>query len=262
MDRDRTAPTVLIPTEFAERVRTYHSGGAQWLQELPGLIERCAGRWGLDVGHPFEPGGDTSWVAPVGRRGGTAVLRIAVPLAVHDDDVVALRAWDGRGAVRVFEHDPEIRATLMELCTPGTDATDLTPAEADEVAAAVLPQLWSAEVPELTRLQVNAAERAQVMDWRGSGVRRGPVPHARCARARRPAACRRACEATPDRAGADPRVVVRTHGSDGVLVPGERGSDNLARARGSSRWSCRIAVAVFVGGVREGGTDAVLDFGA
>ena len=138
----------IVPPSLADRIRSYHSAGPAWLQELPGLIATCVNQWGLTLLPAFEPGGDSSWTAPVKRNSGElAVLQITVPLPVHHDHVTALRAWSGRGAVRLFAHDPAIRATLMECCVPGIDAAELSPDEADAVALQVLPQLWSARSP-------------------------------------------------------------------------------------------------------------------
>ncbi|MFF0266074.1 aminoglycoside phosphotransferase family protein [Kribbella sp. NPDC004536] len=175
----------LVPAGLADRIRAYHSAGASWLRELPGLIANCVERWELTVLPAFEPGGDSSWTAPVRRRSGElAVLQITVPLPVRHDQVSALRAWSGRGAVQLFEHDPAIRATLMECCVPGTDAADLSAAEADGVALQVLPPLWSAALPSsgLEPLAEASAQRAQVVEGRadqfGDVVDPGPFREA------------------------------------------------------------------------------------
>jgi len=36
----------------------------EWLAALPDRVEELTERWGLDLGEPFEPGGNCSWVAP------------------------------------------------------------------------------------------------------------------------------------------------------------------------------------------------------
>ncbi|MBM7784147.1 aminoglycoside phosphotransferase family protein [Tenggerimyces flavus] len=138
-----------MPAGLAERIVAYHEDGAAWLDELPRLVSRCAERWELSVLDAYEPGGDASWVAPARRRTGElAVLQITVPSAAMSDQVVALRAWGGRGAVELFEYDETVRASLLECCVPGDHASELATAEADEVAAAVLPQLWAASPPD------------------------------------------------------------------------------------------------------------------
>ena len=159
----------IVPPSLADRIRSYHSAGSAWLQELPDLIARCVTQWDLTLLPAFEPGGDSSWTAPVKRSAGDlAVLQITVPLPVHHDHVTALQVWAGRGAVKLFAHDPAIRATLIECCVPGSDAVELSPADADDVAVDVLSQLWAASPPAsgLEALTAGAAQRAQVMEAR------------------------------------------------------------------------------------------------
>jgi len=176
----------IVPPALADRIRSYHSAGPEWLQELPALIARCVTQWDLTLLPAFEPGGDSSWTAPVKRStGDLAVLQITVPLPVRHDHVTALRAWAGHGAVRLFAHDPAIRATLIECCVPGIDAVNLSPDEADDVAVQVLSQLWAATLPVAGRLEPLAeasAPRAQVMEARadqfGDVVDPGPFREA------------------------------------------------------------------------------------
>jgi streptomycin 6-kinase len=155
---------------LAERIVAYHDDGAAWLDELPMLVERCAAEWSLTVLDAFEPGGDASWVAPVRRPSGEpAVLQITVPSAAQPDQVTALRAWGGRGAVELYEHDPARRASLLERCVPGDHASELSPLVADDVAAAVLPQLWDATPPpSIPTLGKLCEDRSRLMASRAS----------------------------------------------------------------------------------------------
>lgn len=139
----------LVPAGLAERITAYHGDGSAWLDELPKLVERCAAQWDLTVLSAYEPGGDASWVAPVRRRSGElAVLQLTVPSAAQPNQAVALRAWGGRGAVELLEYDEKVCASLLECCVPGDHASELSPTEADEVAATVLPLLWAVQPPE------------------------------------------------------------------------------------------------------------------
>ncbi|WP_432890007.1 aminoglycoside phosphotransferase family protein [Kribbella sp. CA-245084] len=175
----------IVPASLAERIRSYHSAGPAWLQDLPELIAECVTRWELTLLPAFEPGGDSSWTAPVRLGdGGLAVLQITVPLPIHHDHVTALQVWAGRGAVRLFAHEPAIRATLMECCVPGLDAADLPPDEADGVAVEVLSQLWAVTLPVagLQPLAEAAVQRVRVMEARadqfGDVVDPGPFREA------------------------------------------------------------------------------------
>src|ERR1700687_5465629 len=74
-----------------------------WMAGLPHTVEELAERWSLGLDEPFQPGGQTAWVAPA-RRGTNVDLVLKVGLrhteAAHEAD--GLREWDGRGAVRIY----------------------------------------------------------------------------------------------------------------------------------------------------------------
>jgi streptomycin 6-kinase len=79
------------------------------------------------------------------------VLKIPV-----DDDVEsihepeALRLWDGHGAVRLIDRDPDSPAYLIERCVPGTPLGRAYDDESLEAIAGALERVWrppSADVP-------------------------------------------------------------------------------------------------------------------
>jgi streptomycin 6-kinase len=111
------------------------AGGGAWIARLPELVDRAVARWGLELGEPFRTG-YASWCAPASATGGRdAVLKIVFP---HDEarhEARALRAWDGRGAVRLLDDAPEDWALLLEHVRPGTSMTE-SDATAEERLAA------------------------------------------------------------------------------------------------------------------------------
>lgn len=94
--------------------------GAAWVSLLPGLVARSLDRWTLTAGAPF-PSGSASWCAPVrAASGAELVLKISFP---HDEarhEAAVLRAWGGRGAVRLVDHDVDDWALLLDRVHPGT----------------------------------------------------------------------------------------------------------------------------------------------
>ena len=115
--------------------------GATGSRSLPGHRLGLARRWSLHLGPPFEPGGESAWVAPAGDG---LVLKVGW---VHDearDEAAGLRAWAGQGAVRLLAEPPRAptSALLLERAMPGTPLTALPGPEQDVVLAGLLRRLW------------------------------------------------------------------------------------------------------------------------
>lgn len=117
-----------------------------WLvTALPAALGQVVPMWSLTVGEPFQPGGQTAWVAPARDESGAGlVLKIAWPHqdAAHEAD--GLRAWAGNGTVRLrAAHDfGDATALLIERCLPGTPLSGRPEPEQDLVVAALLRRLW------------------------------------------------------------------------------------------------------------------------
>jgi streptomycin 6-kinase len=138
----------LVPRYLAETARRDH-GVAEWIASLPVIVAGLAGRWSLQIGEPFQPGGQCSWTAPVtGPGGADLVLKVAFrfPGGEERDEAAGLRVWDGNGAVRLHAaHEGESAyALLMERCLPGIPLGQALPEpEQDQVVAGLLGRLWA-----------------------------------------------------------------------------------------------------------------------
>jgi streptomycin 6-kinase len=121
------------------------------VEAAPDTVRRLARLWDLDVGPPFQAGGQTAWVAPARRRGDGADLVLKVgwphPEAVHEAD--GLRAWNGQGTVLLHaaEVDGDAIALLLERCIPGDPLGTRPEPDQDEVVAGLLTRLWIAPGP-------------------------------------------------------------------------------------------------------------------
>ncbi len=143
-------------------------GFAPWLDGLEQRVDDAAERWMLDVGAPFA-GSGTGWVAPAVRPDGTdVVLKIAHREASSEFEADGLRAWEGRGAVRVFDSykTDDSCVLLLERCVPGTILRELVDEpEQDEIVASIFRELWSVPVPpDLPPLADMAAMWSREMD--------------------------------------------------------------------------------------------------
>src|SRR5579859_83789 len=104
-----------------------------WLSALPDLVADLGARWSLNL-EPHYPGIAYNYVAPATRTDGTpCVLKISRHVEDTQNEVAALRVWDGDGAARLLESAPDVSALLIERVEPGTMLVEL--AESDDGAA-------------------------------------------------------------------------------------------------------------------------------
>ena len=134
----------------------------EWLAALPDRVEELTARWGLDLGDPFEPGGNCSWVAPgTDRDGREVVLKVAWQHteALHEAEGLAALRGDAAVEVYAFEHLPRARpgggpegdtdttAMLLERCRPGTELRGRPEAEQHVVVTDLLRSVWAVDLP-------------------------------------------------------------------------------------------------------------------
>jgi streptomycin 6-kinase len=117
--------------------------GADWLRDLPQLVEGCVRDWKLTLGAPFAPG-SVAWVAPAELPDGShAVLKINFPDMESEHEADALAFWAGSGAVRLLDHDRKRRALLLERGEPGCQLWGVPDEEdAYRISAGVFRELW------------------------------------------------------------------------------------------------------------------------
>jgi streptomycin 6-kinase len=126
----------------------YGPAGAEWLDQLPGLLAYCEQRWSLTVMPPFPL--SYNYVAPALRSDGRGlVLKVGFPGAELIAEIEALRLYDGRGIAQLLDADQERGVLLLERLSPGTPLSRLTDDEqATSIAAGVMRRLWRPAPPE------------------------------------------------------------------------------------------------------------------
>jgi streptomycin 6-kinase len=130
-----------VPRYLAKTAR-HDQGVRNWIADLPMIVAALAGRWSLQIGEPFQPGGQCSWTAPVTGPGG-ADLVLKVAFAFPGGEV---RAWDGDGTVWLHAacQTESTYAFLIERCLPGTPLGQVLPEpDQDQVVAGLLSRLWA-----------------------------------------------------------------------------------------------------------------------
>ena len=137
-------------------IGAWGAAGEQWLTDLPRILDDTARDWRLTVGEPFHL--TLHYVTAVTRDDGTpAVLKLGVPGGDSlREEAPALRAFAGRGAVRLLRADLDRGALLLERVAPGGRLRDLVPhhdTEATTIATTVMKELAKAtstdDLPDL-----------------------------------------------------------------------------------------------------------------
>jgi streptomycin 6-kinase len=149
----------LVPPAFLESVGRFTAeqgrvggpSGAQWAATLPRLLAETLDAWHLV---PLAAGftGWTAVVVPVRRGGERHVLKVVWPHIEGRDEALALRHWDGRGAVRLVAADPSRGALLLEPLDATRDLTSVDIDTACEVIGALLGELHVPAPPQLRTL--------------------------------------------------------------------------------------------------------------
>ena len=148
------------------------SDWAGWLDRLPLLVSEVLEEWALAVdGTPTH--GHCSLVVPVRAPGGRpAVLKVALPDDESEHEHLALRHWQGDGAVRLLRADPHRRAMLLERLY-AEDLGELDQVEACEVVAGLYGRLHVPALPQLRPLTEYVARWTAALE---ALPRAAPVP--------------------------------------------------------------------------------------
>ncbi len=178
----------LVPQSFAAQVGGYQPegdddgapyavSGADWLRRLPRLLTDLIDEWGLVVDGPTR-WGSCAVAVPVTAAEGPAVLKVSWPHLEAIGEHLALRAWNGDGAVRLLRADPHRSALLLERLDP-TDLSTLPVDEACAVIGDLLAQLGVAAIARVPTLTAYAARQGGTASPEPDGVPRRFVEQAR-----------------------------------------------------------------------------------
>ncbi|MGW3723806.1 aminoglycoside phosphotransferase family protein [Streptomyces sp. NPDC000851] len=152
--------------------------GQDFIARLPELAAAFLDRWelGLD-GRPMH--GVAALVLPVLRADGSpAVLKLQLLDEESEGEPVALRVWDGDGAVRLLDHDPDTGTMLLERLDPARMLSHVPDTrEAVLVIARMLARLTSVPAPDGMR-RLGDIARA-MLEQTPRALERIPDPQAR-----------------------------------------------------------------------------------
>ena len=162
-------------TELPAGVHAMAARGGQWpawVDALPTIAQRHIEDWGLTRDGPAMRGSH-SMVLPVRTTAGTAaVLKISFPEPRSEHEHLALRRWDGDGAVRLLSANPRSRVLLLERAHPDDLAT-LPDVQACQVVAQLYRRIHVPALPKLPTLASFVERRTGEL---GALPRNAPLP--------------------------------------------------------------------------------------
>lgn len=121
--------------------------GLRWLAELPAVVAELSDRWGLTVGAAFAGGTAGYVVEAIDATDRACVLKIAMPLDMHERDSFArsVRAHElaaGHGCAEILARDLSVPAMLLERLGPNLAELGFTVPQILEAATATLRSFW------------------------------------------------------------------------------------------------------------------------
>jgi streptomycin 6-kinase len=142
-------PRIEVPEALVSWHRKYFGETGQvWIDAAPDLAADLLDRWQLRLdGAPTC--GATAMVLPVVRADVTPAVLKLQPVTDHTvGEPDALRTWNGNGAVRLLDHDPESGSMLLErLDADRPLATVLDDLAALQILSELLARLCSVPAP-------------------------------------------------------------------------------------------------------------------
>lgn len=131
----------------AKLVRNHSAKAADWLDGLPGAVQRYVEEWQLTVsGDPLS--GEASLIVPVVRRDGSAaMLKLQRVDEESESEALALHTWNHDDVVEVYEDDPETSTLLLERLQPRTLNDVPDDVEATRILADLLTRLMVVPAP-------------------------------------------------------------------------------------------------------------------
>lgn len=167
-----------VPDTFVEeRTRIAGTEGHQWIAGIPTLVARLCERWDLRLRSEPPRHGANSLVFAAQRRvdGEPCVLKVCQPPESTVTEAIGLRAWAGRGVVRLLDARTEDGALLLEPLDADRSLADLDLLPAAELAGALLRRLTVPSPPGVPQLADIGAEIAETV-WPRQQALGGPLP--------------------------------------------------------------------------------------
>lgn len=113
-----------IPQILKNKInRGFGPRGQQWLDELPGIVEKCIDKWDLTQCRESEIMSYNYVCFADSPDFGQVALKVGIPHFDLHTEMTAIQLYAGRNICRCHAQDKELSAMLLERIRPGFDLT-------------------------------------------------------------------------------------------------------------------------------------------
>jgi streptomycin 6-kinase len=151
---------VSIPADFMAHAAD-DPGVVRWRARLPKLIDSVLADWVLTVNGSVLTGTNAVVLPVVTAAGESAALKVGWPHSEAEQEHLALRAWDGHGAIRLLRADPRRFALLLERADHRRDLNAQPVRQACETAAGLYRLLHLPATAQFVSLSLLTADWAR-----------------------------------------------------------------------------------------------------
>jgi streptomycin 6-kinase len=143
-----------VPELVRQRALSNGSAGQRWLIDLPDVVADLASRWELEVGSAFSGGTASFVVAATDSSGRACVLKVAMPLDIHEEDafnrsLTTHQRAGGRGCAELLRHSDSPPAMLLERLGPNLHDLGMPLPSVLEAIATTLQRFWRPVAPDI-----------------------------------------------------------------------------------------------------------------
>lgn len=136
----------------------------EWTDRLPRLMADLLGEWQLREDGAALAGACALALPVRTAEQASAVLKVSWPHWEAETEHLALRAWNGDGAVRLLKADPHRYALLLERADSSRELNHVPVPEAIEVITGLYPRLHRPASPQFRRLSELCSDWARRLD--------------------------------------------------------------------------------------------------
>jgi len=150
--------SISIPSDFAKDTETREGeAGRAWLEALPNMVKELCQQWQLVI-KGMVMNGYTGLAIPVQRDREECILKVYWRDSDTDIAPLALKVWNGHGAVKLLAHEPSLGAMLLERLDPKQSLEKVEISEAIIIAGQLLRRL-AIPAPDQMRSVTTLANR-------------------------------------------------------------------------------------------------------